>query len=296
MLERQHLTILAEVARSGSVTAAAARLNLSQSALSHTIRRFEEFHGVEVWTKNGRGLKLTAAGAHLLALATSVLPQFDRAERFLADFARGSRGLLRIGMECHPCEKWLMRIVTPFLEGWPDIEVDVKTGFRFDGITALRNHETDLLITPDPIEDPDIVFRAVFDYELVLVVSARHQLADHRFVQPRDLVGEVLMTVPVTLDRLDIYTRFFMPAMARPGVHRTVETTELMLRLAAAGRGVTVLPDWLVKEEGRELPLRMLRIGPEGMTKSIHLGVRRGEEALPHMQAFMTLSGWSLGG
>ena len=296
MIERQHLSILAEVARSGSVTAAAERLNLSQSALSHTIRRFERLHGLEVWTKKGRGLTLTPAGTHLLALATSVLPQFDRAERFLADFARGSRGLLRIGMECHACEKWLMRIVTPFLEGWPDIEVDVKTGFRFDGVTALRNHETDLLITPDPIDDPDIVFRAVFDYDLVLVVSERHELADRPFVVPKDLADEVLMTVPVTLDRLDIYTRFFMPANVRPGVHRTVETSELMLRLVAAGRGVTVLPDWLVEEEGRDLPVRMLRIGREGIAKSIHLGVRRGEEALPHMTAFMTLSERSLRG
>src|SRR5215469_16570246 len=129
MLDRQNLAILLEVDRLGSVTAAAERLNVTPSALSHTIRKVEERHGIKLWTKNGRGLRFTQAGESLLALAQRVLPQIDHAERVLADYAQGRRGALRVSMECHPCQKWLTRLTSRYLAAWPDVDFDVRTAF-----------------------------------------------------------------------------------------------------------------------------------------------------------------------
>lgn len=290
MLDRQHLAILREVDRLGSVTAAADRLNLTQSALSHTIRKFEERHGIKVWVKQGRGLRLTQAGEYLLDLAQHLLPQIEHAERRLADFASGRHGTLRVGMECHPCQKWLMRMTAAYLAQWPDVDFEVRTAFRFDGLAALLDNEIDLLITPDPVESAKVFFAPVFDYELVLVVHEAHPLAMRDMVLPHDFLGEELITFPVSLERLDVYTRFLVPAHCRPRRHRTAETTELMLQLVAAGRGVTVLPDWLVREEGSGLPIRTVRLGPDGIGKSIHLGSRRGEEGAEYIAAFLALA------
>ncbi|QCO16212.1 LysR family transcriptional regulator [Azospirillum brasilense] len=290
MLDRQILTILREVDRVGGVTAAAERLNLSQSALSHTVRKFEERCGVEVWTKKGRSLRFTQAGQHLLVLAQRLLPQFEHAERVLADFASGRRGAFRVGMECHPCQAWLMRMTASYLTHWPDVDFEVRTAFRFDGLAALLDNEIDLLITPDPIETADVLFTPVFDYELVLVVHETHPLAERGAAQPEDLRAEELITVPVSLERLDVYTRFLVPAHCRPRRHKTAESTDLMLQLVAARRGVTVLPDWLVREDGAGLPVRSLRLGSEGIGKSIHLGVRRGEEGVDYIAGFLTLA------
>ncbi|CAO3350972.1 LysR family transcriptional regulator [Azospirillum melinis] len=290
MLDRQILAILREVDRTGSVTAAAGRLNLSQSALSHTIAKFEERHGIEIWMKKGRSLRFTQAGNHLLALAQRVLPQFEHAERVLADFASGRRGTLRVGMECHPCERWLMRMTGVYLTRWPKVDFDLRTEFRFDGVAALADNEIDLLITPDPVDRPDVLFTPVFDYDLVLVAHEAHPLAARGIVQPQDLLDEELITVPVSLDRLDIYTRFLVPAHCRPRSHRTAETTDLMLQLVAAGRGVTVLPDWLVREDGVGLPVRTLRLGADGIGKSIHLGIRHGEETVDYIAGFLDLA------
>ncbi len=295
MLDRQLLAILREVDRLGSVTAAASRLNVSQSALSHTIRKFEERTGIEIWMKKGRSLRFTQAGAYLLALAQRVLPQIEHAERVLIDFASGQRGALRVGMECHPCQKWLMRMTAAYLAQWPDVDFEVRTAFRFDGLAALLDNEIDLLITPDPIDQPEVLFTPVFDYELVLVVQDAHPLAARDMALPHDLIGEELITVPVSLERLDVYTRFLVPAHCRPRRHRTAETTDLMLQLVAAGRGVAVLPDWLVREEGSDLPIRTVRLGPDGIGKSIHLGIRRGEEGVEYMAGFLALAretGW----
>ncbi|MFP6561967.1 LysR family transcriptional regulator [Paraburkholderia sp. B3] len=290
MLDLQYLSIVMEVERLGSVTAAAERLNVTQSALSHMVRKFEERHGVKLWTKNGRGLRFTQAGEYLLALAERVLPQMEHAERTLVDFAEGRRGALRVGMECHPCQKWLTRLTPHYLAAWPDVDFDVRTAFRFDGVAALLGFEIDLLITPDPIDVPDVVFTPVIDYELVLVVPDAHRLATHEFVSPKDLLDEELITVPVSKERLDVYTRFLVPAHCKPKFHRTAEQTDLMLQLVAAGRGVAVLPEWLVVEEGEGLSIRTVRLGEHGINKSINLGVRRGEEGVAYIAGFLALA------
>lgn len=290
MLDLQPLVVLMEVERLGSVTAAAERLNVTQSALSHLIRKFEERHAIKLWTKNGRGLRFTQAGEHLLALAQRVLPQLDHAERTLTDFAKGRRGALRVGMECHPCEKWLSRLTPHYLAAWPDVDFDVRTAFRFDGVAALVGYEIDMLVTPDPTDVPELHFVPVFDYELVLVIHETHPLASAKFAMPCDLLEEELITVPVSAERLDIYTKFLIPAHCKPAFHRTAESTDLMLQLVAARRGISVLPDWLVREEGAGLPIRSVRIGEHGIAKRIHLGMRRGDEATAYFAGFVDLA------
>lgn len=290
MIDTQHLAILREVARQGSVTAAADKLNVSQSALSHTVRKFEDRYDIKVWMKSGRSLSFTQAGEYLLALAERVLPQIEHAERVLANFAKGRRGALRVGMECHPCQQWLMRMTGPYLVQWPEVDFEVSTAFRFDGVAALLGYEIDLLITPDPLLQPELVFTPVFDYELVLVVHEDHPLVGKDFVQPEDLLNEELITVPVSFERLDIYSRFLVPAHCRPRRHSTAETTDLMLRLTAAARGVSVLPDWLVREQGSDLPIRALRLGQQGIHKSINLGLRRGDERIDYVAGFIALA------
>ncbi|CAL8480785.1 LysR family transcriptional regulator [Caballeronia sp. S22] len=290
MLDLQYLSIVKEVERLGSVTAAAERLCVTQSALSHMVRKFEERHGVKLWTKQGRGLRFTQAGEYLAALAERVLPQMEHAERTLADFAEGRRGVLRVGMECHPCQKWLSRLTPHYLAAWPDVDFDVRTAFRFDGVAALLGFQIDVLITPDPIDVTDVAFFPVIDYELVLVVPEAHALAMREFVLPKDLLTEELITVPVSKERLDVFTRFLVPAHCKPKFHRTAEQTDLMLQLVAAGRGIAVLPDWLVVEEGQGLPIRALRLGERGLHKSINLGVRRGEEDVAYIAGFLDLA------
>src|SRR5690606_25266823 len=151
-------------------------------------------------------------------------------------------------MECHPCYQWLLKVVAPYLARWPDVEVDVKQKFQFGGIGALLEYEIDVLVTPDPVHEPSLHFEPVFDYEQVLVVGRGHRLARAPFVQPAELAREVLITYPVTLERLDIYALFLMPAGVAPRAHKTIETTDIILQMVASGRGVAALPRWLVNE------------------------------------------------
>jgi len=290
MLERGHLEILRAVERCGTLTAAADSLHLTQSALSHTIAKLERRAGVKLWQREGRSLRLTQAGEYLLAMAERLLPQFETAEALLGQYAAGERGSLRIGMECHPCYQWLLKVVSRYLAAWPDVDVDVKQKFRFGGMGALFNHEIDLIVTPDPLLTPGVSYLPVFDYEQVLVVGREHRLAQQAHVQPADLAGETLITYPVETARLDVYSQFLIPAGIMPRRHKTLESTDIMLEMVASARGVAALPRWLVMEYASRMALVPVRLGRQGIHKQIHLGRRDSEAEPEYLKAFIELA------
>lgn len=290
MIERTHLTIIREVDRLGSLTAAAGKLCLTQSALSHTIRKLEQGLGTDIWLREGRSLRLTQAGHYLLEIANRLLPQLEQVDERLRQYAKGERGTLRIGMECHPCYQWLLKIVAPYLERWPDVDVDVKQRFQFGGIGALFACEIDLLVTPDPLYKPGLRFEPVFDYEQVLVVSRRHALASATHVEPEQIGSEVLITYPVEIERLDIYNQFLQPAGISPKRHKVIETTDIMLQMVASGRGVAALPRWLVEEYADRMEVVPVRLGRQGIAKQIFLGARETDIEVDYLRAFVELA------
>ncbi|MFC5431190.1 LysR family transcriptional regulator [Paraburkholderia denitrificans] len=287
MLERIHLVIVREVARQGSLTAAASTLFLTQSALSHTVKKIEQQLGTPIWDREGRSLRPTQAGQYLLSLAERLLPQFELAEERMKQYAAGERGTLRIGMECHPCYQWLLKVVSPYLARWPDVDVDVKQRFQFGGIGALFGYDVDVLVTPDPLNRPGLRFEPVFDYEQVLVVAEGHRLANVRYVKPEQLVDETLITYPVETDRLDIYNQFLRPASIVPRRHKTIETTDIMLQMVASHRGVAALPRWLAEEYADRMPLAIVKLGKEGIAKQIFLGTREADGAVDYLRSFV---------
>ncbi|HYD59148.1 MAG TPA: LysR family transcriptional regulator [Noviherbaspirillum sp.] len=290
MLERIHLAVIREVDRQGSLTAAADVLCLTQSALSHTIKKVEQQLGTAIWTREGRNLRLTQAGQYLLGLANRLLPQLEHAEQLMRQYAQGQRGTLRIGMECHPCYQWLLKVVSPYLANWPDVDVDVKQKFQFGGIGALFGYEIDILVTPDPLHKPGLRFEPVFDYEQVLVVGRQHRMAGQSHVTPKQLAEEILITYPVEIERLDIYNQFLLPAGCMPKQRKVIETTDIMLQMVASGRGVAALPGWLAAEYEEKMAITSVRLGRHGIAKQIFLGTRETDEEIKYLRAFVELA------
>jgi len=247
----------------------------------------EQQLGTAIWVKEGRKLRMTQAGRYLLSLANRLLPQFEHAESVIRQIADGQRGTLRIGIECHPCYEWLLTVASPYLHDWPDVDVDVKQQFQFGGIGALFNHEIDILVTPDPLQKQSLTFVPVFDYEQVLVVAKTHPLANKAYVSANDLRNETLITYPVEAQRLDIFSQFLTPASVTPKVHKTIETTEILMQMVAAGRGVSAFPRWLVERYAKDLALAPVPLGKKGVHKQIFLGCRNAEADIDYVAAFM---------
>ncbi|MET0090260.1 MAG: LysR substrate-binding domain-containing protein [Candidatus Thiodiazotropha sp.] len=290
MIEPNHLRIIAALQQHGTLTAAADALCLSQSALSHQIRYLEKKLGLAIWRKEGRRLRLTRAGHLLHQTADKILPILDQSERTLKAYADGKQGVLRIGVECYPCYEWLTGVVADYLGSDPDVDVDIFQRFSFSGIQGLRDFAIDLLVTPDPVEEPGLDYQPLFGYELELLVARSHPLADRAWVTPRQLAGETLITFPVEAPRLDILSGFMDPAGVRPRAHRQIESVDIMLQLTELQRGVAALPGWLSRRACERLALKSLHLGRQGMQRTLYAGYRDEEASSSYLQAFLRLA------
>jgi len=246
---------------------------------------------MQLWKKSGRNIRLTEVGLYLLGVASRVLPQMEHADATIKKFSAGARGSLRIGMECHPCYRWLLQVISPYLAAWPEVDVDVRKQFTFRGIAALYQYEIDVLVTPDPLLRKGVCFYPVFDYEQVLVVWDKHLLAQKKFIAPADLVGETLITYPIEKDRLDIYKDFLTPAKLLPKKHIHVEDTDILLQMVASGRGVSALPRWMVEESRRQFKVKPLSMGVGGIHQKIYLGIRDEDYKPSYLIAFLETAG-----
>ncbi|MFC3852639.1 LysR family transcriptional regulator [Salinispirillum marinum] len=287
MIQRIHLEILQALAEKGTLGEAANALFLTQSALSHSIKKLEDQLNTTLWEKQGRGLRLTPSGEHLLQVSHTVLPQLAQAEAVLRALGEGRRGKLRIGMECHPCYEWLLTVVQPYLQRWPDVDLDVVQRFRFNGLEALEQHQIDVLITSDPVLKEPLVHVPVLQYELRLVVGNTHALAERTTVSASALSTEHLITFPVARERLDVFTQFLLPRGVEPRQHQEIEAMDIMIQLVAARRGVCTLPDWLAERYQAQYPIQHLRLGDAGVFKTLYLVYREADSGLAYLADFV---------
>ncbi len=287
MLELRHLMTLRAIEETGSLVEAAERLYVTQSALSHQIKDLEQRLGTALIVRRTRPTRFTTAGARLLALAHEVLPLVRRTETELRRLAAGESGRLHIAIDCHSCFQWLMPALDAFREAWPEVELDLSAAFSFAPLAALTRGDLDMAITSDPLEDPGVHYLPLFRYELVLAVARDSELAARRFIAPADLAGQTLITYPVERERLDVFTAFLDPAGEQPAKLRTAELTPMMVQLVAAGRGVAALPNWALTEYLDLKLISTVRLGEEGVWRTLYAAVREGDQSIPFVEEFM---------
>jgi LysR family transcriptional regulator for metE and metH len=290
-MELIHLRILLALKAKGSLVAASKELFLTQSALSHQIKSLEQRLGVKLWNRKGRALELTQAGHYLSKLAESIIPAINSAEYHVSLLGQGKTGQFTIGIDCHACFEWLRTILQPFLEACPDLEVDVTSRYRFDSFAAIAEYKLDAVLTSDPAFDGILHYEPLFDFELLLIVSKGHALAESATIEPAQLVNETILTYPVPRHRLDIFNRILQPNNIEPRNHKQVEETDIMLQLVASNRGICLLPEWLLAEKSRDMALTGLRIKDQPLNKTMYLAMRPEDIELEYIRTFIRLSG-----
>jgi len=289
-LEFRHLRTIRAIHQAGGVGRAADILNITQSALSHQLKGLEDQCGVNLFVRRTKPLRLSAAGMKVLKLADDVLPRIDALEDEFRALIAGKSGRLHIAIECHACFEWLFPVLESFRHGWPDVDVDIRPGLAFGALPALAREDVDLVISSDPEEIDGVVFTPLFDYEPRFIAASNHPLAKKGFVEAEDFRDEVLITYPMERARLDIFTGLLNPARVEPRSIRQVELTAVILLLVASGRGVSVLPDWVLREVKYSSDYVTLPLTETGMTKRLYAATRADDATRPFMAHFLRLA------
>jgi LysR family transcriptional regulator for metE and metH len=289
-IELRHLRTIRAIQQAGGLARAAEMLNMTQSALSHQVAGLEDQAGMELFVRRSKPMRLSAAGQRMLRAAERILPEIDAlAEEFRA-LRAGRIGRLHIAIECHACFDWLFPVLELFRHAWPEIDVDIKAGLAFEALPALNREDVDLVISSDREPPPGIVFNPLFDYHPTFVASAQNSLAAKPFVQAEDFRDQVLITYPVSRDKLDVFTEILTPAKVEPRAQRTAELTAVILMLVGSSRGVAVLPDWVMREVKMNADYITRPLGPQPVTKRMYAATREADAAKPYVAHFLRLA------
>lgn len=288
-LELRHLRTFAAIAETHSLSKAAARLHLTQPAVSHQVKALEDLYGVPLFERKTMPLRLSPAGQRLLHLARDVEQRVSEAERDLSRIADGRAGQLRIAVECHSCFDWLMPSMDAFRERWPEVEMDLVSGFHADPIGLLGEDKADLVIVSHAIKRPGIVFHPLFRYEVSALLAREHPLASKPYLTARDFTKETLVTYPIPDDRIDVLREVLIPARLEPARRRATELTVAILQLVASRRGIAAMPRWAVQPFLDREYVVARPIGKKGLQSALHAATTETTAAAAWMRDFLDI-------
>ena len=288
-LEFRHLRTIRAIHQAGGLARAAEMLNMTQSALSHQVKGLEDQAGMELFVRRSKPMRLSAAGLRMLRLAERVIPEIDALEEEFRALRSGKTGRLHIAIECHACFDWLFPVLEQFRHAWPEVDVDIRAGLAFDALPALLREEVDLVISSDPVSLSGVVFNPLFDYHPTFVASRQNPLAEKDWIGAEDFRDQTLITYPVARDKLDVFTELLTPAKVEPRGQRPVELTAVILMLVGSNRGVSVLPDWVLREVRTNADYVTRPLGPKTITKRLYAATRDEDATKPFMAHFLRL-------
>ncbi len=289
-IELKHLRTIRAIHQAGGLARAAEMMNMTQSALSHQVANLEDQAGMELFVRRSKPMRLSAAGFRMLRIADRILPEIDALEEEFKALRSGKTGRLHITLECHACYDWLFPVLEMFRRAWPEVDVDIRAGLAFDAMPALNREEVDLVITSDPAAQNGITFNRLFDYHPTFVASSQNPLAAKEMICAEDFRDQVVITYPVSRDRLDLFTEVLTPARVEPRGHRTAELTAVILMLVGSNRGVAVLPDWVMREVKSSSDYVTRPLGPEPVLKRMYAATRDEDSTRPFMAHFLRLA------
>jgi len=263
-LEIRHLRLIAGISDAGSMTKAAERLHLTQSALSHQLRDIEARVDTPFFVRLGRKMVLTAAGRRVLETARRVIADIERAEEDVRRLAGNTDGVIRVCTQCYTGYHWLGPLLTAFQRKHPRVTVHVAADATDRPVEALLDGHIDLAILIDPVRDKRVRLRALFTDEMVAVVAKGHPLARRGWVSPAQLAAEHVLVYSSVPEESFLFQRVLGPLGLKPAKVSFIMLTEAMIELARAGMGIGILPRWSAQRaiaSGAVVPLSITRKG-----------------------------------
>jgi LysR family transcriptional regulator for metE and metH len=287
-LEVRHLKLLTAVAESGSVTEAAKRLYLTQSALSHQLRDAEEKLGTALFLRLGKKMVLTPAGEKLLLCARRVLDELRSTEAQINGLNGNTRGVIRLSTECYTCYHWLPPVLKKFHDKFRKIEITIDADSTCRPSDALLEGKLDVAIMSMPPRNKSLRLTPMFEDELVLVMAPGHRLTAFQQVNPRELAGEAILCYPPREDST-LVNKVMRPAGVEPERIIEVPLTEAILEMAACGTGVGLLAMWAIKPQLEAGKIAVRRISNREVRRQWYAVTLRNQPAPPHLAEFLNL-------
>jgi DNA-binding transcriptional LysR family regulator len=289
-VEIRQLRAFIAIAESGTFTAGAQRVHVTQAAVSMQIRQLESELGARLFIRAPRNVILTEAGEKLLERALHILREHDAAVEEIAELAGAKRGRLRIGSASAGVTADLLpRILKEVRKRHPHAEITLGSGTSEALVQQILAGEIDIAFVSLPVEARGIHTERLNDDQLVAVASPRHRLARQRAVSAYALAGERLILGERGGNTRRLIDEFFAQAGVKPTVAMELSRQAAIKRMVEEDMGVGIVPLESVKDEVQKG--RLVRWWIEGAQINWELGLATliGGYESPILQTFVGL-------
>ncbi len=277
-LDIKHLTVLAALATTGSVTAAAAQLGVTQSAVSHRLREAERRLGAPLVERGERGVQLTADGERMRALAERFLRELMRVEQEIETERSAGQRLLRLGQATFSRYHWLPAFLDHLAESEPDLSVDLSGSATLQPFAALNDGSADVVtVYGRPPGSGRYRWQKLGTDPLVAAVAPTHRLAERPYLETEDIAEERFFSYPLSAEPgFEWEALIGAPSVPFRRVTR-MPTPEAVIDLVRAGFGSGVFSRWALEPEVADGTLVARPLTAEG-TLIDWWAVTRGDE------------------
>jgi DNA-binding transcriptional LysR family regulator len=290
-VEIRQLRAFVAIAESGTFTAGALRVHVTQAAISMQIRQLETEIGAKVFVRAPRHVILTEAGEQLLRRARHILREHDAALDEIAELAGAERGRLRIGSaSAMVLTDQLPGILKELRDQHPGAEIAVTSGTSEVLVDQILAGEVDIAFVSLPVDVRGIKTERLSDDQLVAIASPRHKLAKQRTISAYTLAGERLILGERGGNTRRLIDQFFAQAGVTLHVAMELSRQQAIRRMVEADLGVGIVPLQSVIEEVDKG--KLVRWWIEGAQINWELGLAQltGGYESPIMQTFIRLS------
>ncbi len=282
-----HLAIFHAIAETGSISAAAIRVRVSQPALSRELKDFEGRLGVVLFERLPRGMRLTEPGKVLHAYSARLFAVADSAQAAMRDFADARAGQLSMGASNTIGTYVLPRFVAQFRTLFPQVGISLfvgNTGQVAQGVADLR---FTVGFVEGPVRVEGVTAEEFSRDELIPVVGAQHPLAGRRRANPADINGlPLLMREPGSGTR-ELIGELLQQRDVRTGNIVEFGNTEALKQAAIHGGGIAWLPSISVVRDLQDGSLVRLPVRALGLQRPLSILRREGAYQVPAVEAFL---------
>ena len=242
----RHLRIFIAVFDRMNITRAAETLHLTQPVVTRTIKELEQYYGIALFERINHKLRPTDAGRRFYAHAMQVVSSFDAMETDVRDYAE--RFTLCVGSTYYLGSYFLPKLITLFQARFPQASIRARVMNAGNLQRAIREGELDFAIIEDMATEADLASELFFEDHLTLLLPVDHPLARRESVNICDLRDQpFLMRESGSITRRRLDETFAMHGFAvEPLLEST--STHAIIQCVAAGLGVTLLPEYLVRD------------------------------------------------
>jgi DNA-binding transcriptional LysR family regulator len=292
MLDVRRLEVFRAVARHGSLSAAAASLSYTPSAVSQQIAALEREVGVGLVERGARGALLTEAGRVLVRHADEILGRIADAHEELQAMVGLQTGRLRLGAFSTAGAVLVPRAVVAFRERHPGVEVSLAELDPEEAVAQLRSRELDLaLVYEFPIEEAlpvdGLDYVHLLDDRLYVALPEGHRLARRRRLRLAELADERWVQGVYRGSTLHVLPAACRAAGFEPTIVFRSDDHMAVQGFVAAGLGIAVVPQLTLPTARADIAIRPLEVAGDLLTRHVGVAMPAGPYRAPAATAMV---------